>query len=112
MIPESDMPNCISKMMVLGMTLPDAIARSTVNPAKAISRFPEIGTLGEGKVADVAVFALRSGVFAYKDAWHNKRLGTKKLETVVTIRAGDLVYDLDGRAFPEWTSAGQYEVIQ
>ena len=112
MIPESDMPNCISKMMLLGMTLQDAIARSTVNPAKAISRFPEIGTLGEGKVADVAVFALRSGVFAYKDAWHNKRLGTKKLEAVATIRAGELVYDLEGRGFPEWTSAGQYEVIQ
>jgi dihydroorotase len=112
MIPESDMPNCISKLMLLGMKLQDAIARSTVSPAKAISRFPELGTLGEGKVADVAVFELRDGVFAYKDAWHNKRLGTKKLETVLTVRGGNLVYDRDGRAFPEWTSAGSYEVIQ
>lgn len=111
MIPESDMPNCISKLMLLGMKLQDAIARSTVNPAKAISRFPEIGTIGEGKVADVAVFQLRDGVFAYKDAWHNKRLGTKKLETVLTIRAGELVFDRDGRAFPQWTTAGNYEVI-
>ena len=58
MVPESDMPNCISKMMKLGMTLQDAILRSTVNPAKAIGRFPEIGTLGEGQVADVAVLRL------------------------------------------------------
>jgi len=111
MIPESDMPNCISKLMLLGMKLQDAIQRSTMNPAKAISRFPEIGTIGEGRVADVAVFQLRDGVFAYKDAWHNKRLGTKKLETVLTIRAGELVFDRDGRAFPEWTAAGNYEVI-
>lgn len=112
MIPESDMPNCISKMLTLGMSLPDAITRSTVNSAKAISRFPEIGTLSEGQVADVAVFELRTGIFAYKDAWHNKRLGTKKLETLMTIRAGELVYDRDGRGFPEWKTAGEYEVLQ
>jgi dihydroorotase len=98
--------------MTLGMKLEDAIARSTVAPAKAISRFPEIGTLGEGRTADVAVFELRDGIFAFKDAWHNKRLGTKKLETVLTVRGGELVYDRDGRGFPEWTAAGQYEVIQ
>ena len=103
MLPESDMANCISKLMLLGMKLQDAITRSTVNPAKAISRFPEIGTLGEGRIADVAVFELRDGIFAYKDAWHNKRLGTKKLECVMTIRAGDLAYDRDGISFPEVT---------
>jgi dihydroorotase len=112
MIPESDMPNCISKLMNLGMTLQDAILKSTVNPAKAIARYPEIGTLGEGQVADIAVFDLRNGVFAYKDAWHKKLIGTKKIECVVTIRGGELVYDRDGRGFPEWTKAGEYEVIQ
>lgn len=89
--PQSDMPNCISKMMNLGMTLQDAVIRSTVNPAKAIRRYPELGTLGEGKVADVAVFQARKGVFAYKDAWGKKLLGTQKLEPVLTIRAGKVV---------------------
>ncbi|MGH9630311.1 MAG: amidohydrolase/deacetylase family metallohydrolase, partial [Bryobacteraceae bacterium] len=111
MLPESDMPNCISKLMNLGMTLQDAILRSTVNPAKAIARFPELGTLGEGKTADVAVFDLRTGVFAFKDAWQKKLMGTKKLECAVTVRNGKLVYDRDGRGFPEWTKAGEYEVI-
>jgi dihydroorotase len=109
--PESDMPNCISKMMNLGMTLQDGILRSTVNPAKAIGRFPELGTLGEGQVADIAVLRLRNGVFAYKDAWKNKLVGDKKLDAVLTIRDGKLVYDVEGRAFPEWTTAGEYEVI-
>jgi dihydroorotase len=111
MIPESDMPNCISKMMLLGMTLQDAIERSTANPARVIRRFPELGTLGEGRVADIAVFQLREGVFAFKDAWHKKRLGTKKLENVLTVRAGKLVHDAHGLGFPEWTTAGNYEVI-
>lgn len=112
LIPSSDMPNCISKMMALGMTLQDAIARSTAAPARAIKRFPEIGTLGEGQIADVAAFQLRNGVFSYHDAWHKKRLGTKKLEAVLTIRDGKLVFDQEGRAYPEWTTAGEYEVIQ
>jgi dihydroorotase len=110
--PESDMPNCISKMMALGMTLQDAIFRSTVNPAKAIAKFPEIGTLGAGQIADVAVLRLRNGVFAYKDAWEKKFMAGKKVEAVMTIRNGKLVYDVEGRAFPEWTTAGEYEVIQ
>jgi dihydroorotase len=110
--PESDMPNCISKLMNLGMSLQDGILKSTVNPAKAIQRFPELGTLGEGRVADVALFRLASGVFAYKDAWGNKLMGRNKLEPVMTIRGGKLVYDVEGRAFPEWTTAGEYEVIR
>jgi dihydroorotase len=108
---ESDMPNCISKMMCLGMKLQDAILRSTVNPAKTISKFPEIGTLSAGQIADVAVFTSRTGVFAYKDAWAKKMLGKQKLECVLTVRNGQTVYDRDARTFPEWTKAGAYEVI-
>ena len=112
MMQEADMPNCISKMMLLGMPLDDAIARSTMRPAQVIKKYPEIGTLSEGKAADIAVFNLRDGVFAFKDSRNVKRLGTKKLEAVMTIRNGRLVFDAEGRAFPEWTAAGNYEVIQ
>ena len=108
---QSDMPNCISKMMLLGMTLADAILRSTVNPAKAIKRFPELGALGEGRVADIGVFAIREGVFAFKDSWGKKMMGERKLECVLTVRNGRLVFDAEGRGFPEWTTAGNYQVI-
>ena len=72
---QSDMPNCMSKMLTLGMELKEIVYRSTVTPARAISRFPEIGTLGEGKEADVAVLEIEDGVFAYHDAWVMKRMG-------------------------------------
>ena len=108
---KSDMPNCISKMMVLGMELQDAIRRSTVEPAKWIRKFPELGTLGEGKVADIAILKKREGVFPYFDAWLKKHLGNVKIESVLTVRDGKVVYDVDGLAFPEWTTAGDYTVI-
>ena len=112
MIPQSDMPNCISKMLTLGMPLQEAIERSTVNPAKAIKRFPELGTLSQGSVADLAVFEMRTGVFAFKDSWGKKRLGTKKLECLMTVRNGEIVFDANGMGFPLWNTAGDYQVIQ
>ncbi|MBK9171231.1 MAG: amidohydrolase/deacetylase family metallohydrolase [Bryobacterales bacterium] len=108
---KSDMPNCISKMVVLGMSLQEAIMRSTVTPAKAISKFPEHGTLGEGKNADIAILKKSEGVFPYFDAWLKKHLGNVKIESVLTVRDGKIVYDVDGLAFPEWTTAGDYTVI-
>ncbi len=104
LIQQPDMPNCMSKMMLLGMSLPDTVLRSTVNPAKYISRYPELGTLGAGRGADIAVLELQSGVFALKDAWGAKRLGEKRLENVLTIRGGQLIYDREGRAFPIWSA--------
>jgi dihydroorotase len=101
---QSDMPNVMSKMMLLGMSLQDVILRSTVNPAKEIGRYPEIGTLGAGKVADIAVLENQSGVFAFKDAWPAKRLGAHRLDCVLTIRDGKVVYDRDGRTFPAWVT--------
>jgi dihydroorotase len=91
-IQQSDMPNVMSKLLLLGMSFPDVLVRSTVNPAKEIGRYPEMGTLGVGKVADIAVLEEQTGVFGFKDSWPAKRLGTKRLECVLTVRGGDVVY--------------------
>ena len=101
---QSDMPNVMSKMMLLGMSLPDVVLRSTVNPAKEIGKYPEIGTLGPGKIADIAVLENQDGVFAFKDAWPAKKLGAHRLDCVLTIRDGKIVYDRDGRSFPAWVA--------
>lgn len=92
-IQQSDMPNVMSKMMLLGMSFPEVLVRSTVNPAKEIRRYPELGTLGVGKVADIAVLAEQTGVFAFKDSWPAKRLGTKRLVCLWTVRDGNVVYE-------------------
>jgi dihydroorotase len=92
-IQQSDMPNVMSKMMLLGMSFQEVLVRSTVNPAKEIGRYPELGTLGVGQIADIAVLEEQSGVFAFKDSWPAKRLGTKRLECALTVRGGKLVYE-------------------
>lgn len=112
MMQQSDMPNCMSKMMHLGMSFEDAVKRSTMEPARVIKRLPEIGTLGEGRAADIAILAVRNGIFAFKDSWGKKALAKRKVENVLTIRNGQVVWDSEGRAYPEWNTAGEYEVIR
>ena len=96
-IQQSDMPNVMSKLMLLGMSLEEVLVRATVNPAKAIGRYPELGTLSVGRVADIAVLEAEAGVFVFKDSWPAKRLGTKRLENVLTVRAGKIVYERNPR---------------
>ena len=105
---ESDMPNCMSKLINLGMPLKEAVERSTVRPAQILRRFPELGTLGAGKVADIAVLRLDRGAFSFNDAWGKKLTGEHKLTNVLTIRAGKIVYDRNGISFPEWDEAERF----
>lgn len=112
LVQQSDMPNCMSKMMLLGMSLHDVVMRSTVSPAKEIARYPALGTLSVGQTADIAVLQLQNGVFAFKDAWDAKRLGHQRLECLMTVRGGVIVYDRDGRSFPEWTAKRTSEAQQ
>lgn len=92
-----NMSNVLSKFMALGVSLPDAISRSTWAPAQVIGR-PDLGHLSVGAEADVAVFRLHEGDFGFLDVRRLKVKGTKKLETELTLRAGDVVWDLNGMA--------------
>ena len=38
-------------------------------------------------------------------------IGTRKIEAVLTFRAGELVFDAQGLAFPEWRTQGDYNRI-
>ena len=96
-----DLTNVISKFLNLGMTVQDAIARTTSNPARVINR-RELGNLSPGAEADVAVFNLRKGDFGFLDVRGNKLSGDQKLEAELTIRAGRIVWDLNGTAATEW----------
>lgn len=106
-----DMPNCISKMMLLGMPFEEAIRRSTVTPAESINKLPELGTLEEGQIADIAVLKIERGAFAFKDAWGKKKMGSERVRAVMTVRNGEIVFDEDGLGFPLWTEAGDYKQV-
>lgn len=92
-----DMANLMSKFLNLGLSVQDVILRSTWNPAKIINR-PELGNLSIGTEADVAIFSMRKGNFGFIDVGEEKIEGTQKLEAEMTIRAGKIVWDLNGLA--------------
>ncbi|MEX1211433.1 MAG: amidohydrolase/deacetylase family metallohydrolase [Balneolaceae bacterium] len=96
-----DMANTMSKMLNLGMSLQEVIEASTWTPAQVIQR-EELGHLSEGAVADVAVFNLLEGDFGYLDVRENLMPGRHKLQAELTIRAGEVVWDLNGMAGNLW----------
>ncbi len=91
-----DMNNIMSKFLNMGMTLNDVILKSTWNPAQYIKR-TELGHLSVGSEADIAVLSLKKGDFGYIDSHGFVMKGAQKLETELTIRAGKIVWDLNGR---------------
>lgn len=98
-----DMANVMSKFLNMGMTIQEVIERATWNPALAI-KSPQLGNLSEGSEADIAVFAIREGNFGFVDSRGSKLNGRLKIETELTIRAGRIVWDLNGRSSPEWNA--------
>ena len=89
----------LSKMLALGMDLRSVIKAATWNPAMEIKR-AELGHLSVGADADVAILNLREGKFGFFDYTGYKIETDKKLECEMTIRAGKIVYDLNGIATP------------
>ncbi len=96
-----DLANVLSKFINMGMSVQDAIAGATWAPANVINR-KELGHLSVGTEADVAVFNVRKGDFGFVDVRGTKLKGTQKLEAELTIRAGKVVWDLNGLSAPAW----------
>ena len=102
--PVVGMQNILSKFLNIGMPLAEVIYRTTQRPAQVISR-PDLGTLSPGAEADVAVFDLREGSFAFADCGQARMAGSHKLECRLTLRAGKVVYDPSGLSMPAWEHA-------
>jgi len=94
-----DMLTCMNKFLAMGMPLNDVIQASTSNPAKEI-KHEELGNLSVGSGADVAILDMQKGKFGFFDYTGYKIETDKKLQCEMTIRAGKIVYDLNGIANP------------
>src|SRR5690606_24716102 len=94
-----DMLSVMSKFLAMGMDLPSIIHASTWKPAQVIKR-EELGHLSVGAPADLAIFTLREGKFGYFDYTGYLMEAGKKLECELTIRNGNIVYDLNGITNP------------
>jgi dihydroorotase len=86
-----DFPTVISKFLLLGMPLDQVVAAATVNAARAITPFRDLGTLRVGAAADVALFELRAGEFEFVDNVKATRSGKQKLVPAGAIAGGVFV---------------------
>ena len=101
-----DFPTVVSKLLAAGLPLKAAIEMSTVAPAKIISR-PDLGHLDVGAVADVTVLRLNKGEYGFPDGSNVRYPATEKLECELTIRAGEVIWDLNGMTGTPFTEGTQ-----
>jgi dihydroorotase len=94
-----DLLNCMSKFLGMGMPLNDVIRAVTWNPAREIHH-EELGQLSVGTVADIAILSLPKGQFGLYDYTGRRLEATQRFECEMTVRAGKIVYDLNGIARP------------
>ena len=83
-----DLPNVLSKFLLMGMPLNQVIACATSNAAKAFREFNPYGTLRPGAVADVTVLEETRGDFEFVDNFRNKRNGSRKLVARAVVVGG------------------------
>jgi dihydroorotase len=83
-----DLPNCMSKLLGYGMSVPQAVAGVTANAARVFPVFRDRGTLKVGASADVAVLELREGNFEFLDNFKGTITGRQRFFPSATVCAG------------------------
>ena len=83
-----DLPNVLSKFLLLGMPLPDVLARVTVNSARTFRQLNSLGTLREGATADLTVLEMTEGSFEFVDNYKKTRQGRQRLVTRAVVFGG------------------------
>ncbi len=86
-----DLPNVLSKFVLLGMPLRDVLACATINSVRMFPAFQACGSLRIGAAAEVAVLELAEGEFEFADNNQKVRKGTRKLFTRAVVFGGKRV---------------------
>ena len=96
-----DLLNVADKLILLGESVPEAVAEMTSHPAHEIKQ-EQLGNLSIGSIADVAVLSVEKGSFGFVDMYNTKMMGTQKLNCELTLKDGKVVYDLNGISADMW----------
>ena len=88
--PVYNLATVLSKFLLLGLSIDEALEKATAAPAKAMGMLGEIGTLRPGAYADLAIMELETGTFEFVDTLKQTRTGDRKLEVVSTVKGGRL----------------------
>jgi dihydroorotase len=82
------LPETMSKFLHLGMLLPDIVFKTTAAPASAIGRGGMLGTLRTGCPADVFIFEMEEGDFAFEDTHLKRERAQRRIKPVALIKDG------------------------
>ena len=97
-----DQLNVMSKFLNMGLSMEEVITKSTWNPAQYIKR-TDLGHLTVGAEADLTVLDLLEGEFGFIDVRGYRMDGTQKLDCELTVKGGQVMWDLNGISRPHWT---------
>jgi dihydroorotase len=86
--PAFDLATTASKLLHLGVSLPEVVRRVTATPAACIALADKLGTLAPGALADISVFRLAEGEWHLHDTEGVEEIGSLRFEPVAVIRGG------------------------
>jgi dihydroorotase len=91
--PVYDMATTMTKLLHLGMSLPDVIRMSTQSPAALIHRDHELGSLAPGREADITLFRVIEDDFEVMDSEGRTEHAARRIQAASTIRAGKVMQE-------------------
>jgi dihydroorotase len=84
------MTEMMTRFLGLGFTLPQVVAMSTLNPARAVGAEGRIGSLAVGRQADVSVLDLHEGAWVVYDILGTPLAVDRAFAPALTVKRGEL----------------------
>lgn len=81
----------MGKFLALGLELEDVVRMTTANAARSLGMESEIGSLAEGRIADISVFEVVEGDWLFRDNFGGTLRGKSAIVPRLAIRAGALM---------------------
>jgi dihydroorotase len=88
--PVVSLPETMTQLWALGLSLEDVVAMATCNAARAIGRQHELGTLEPGRPAEISLLTVEDGPVALSDGVETIT-ADRRLVPVGCVRAGEWV---------------------
>jgi dihydroorotase len=86
--PVYSLATTVSKFLLLGLTLDEALEKVTSKPSKLLGIDEKLGNLRKGSIADISIFELIEGSFSFEDSDGKILIGKKMLKPTTVIKDG------------------------
>jgi dihydroorotase len=87
-IDQGFMPECMGKVMTLGISFEDAIKMTTSKPAEILGIADDLGSLSVGTTADISIVDLVEGDFSFIESSGTTKAGSQAIKPVMAIKDG------------------------